>query len=63
MKFQKIFQAIFKRILVNDDWDVSYEIALKWLSQDLADDKYKWLGVKPLPEPMLTQIYVTIWRL
>ena len=31
--------VIFKLILVNDDWGIPYEIALRWMPQDLADDK------------------------
>ena len=45
------------------------EIALRWIPLDLADDVnigsgnglVPW-GNKPLPEPMLTQIYVAKWR-
>ena len=31
--------AIFKPILVNGGWGISYEIALRWMPQDLTDDK------------------------
>ena len=49
---------------------VSFEIALKWMERDLTDDKSNIgsgnalvpSGNKPLPKPILTQIYVTIWR-
>ena len=53
-----------------DGWDISNEIALRWMPLDLIDvevniDSGNGLvlsGNKPLPEPMLTQTYVTIWR-
>ena len=32
-------KIIFKLILVNDDYDISSEIALRWTSLDLSDDK------------------------
>ena len=48
-----------KQILVIDGWGISSEIALIWMSLDFADDQST---LKPLPEPMLTQISVTIWR-
>ena len=39
-KFELNFRhAIFKRILVIDDWGISCEIALTWKPQDLTDDK------------------------
>ena len=55
------------------DWwlIISCEPALRWVSLDLTDDKstlvqiMAWCrqsGNKPLPEPMLTQIFVAIWR-
>ena len=31
--------VIFKLILVIDDWFISFEIALRWMSRDLTDDK------------------------
>ena len=31
-------KVIFKLTLVNDGWGISYEIALRWMSQDLTDD-------------------------
>ena len=31
--------VIFKPILVNGGWGISYEIALRWMPQDLTDDK------------------------
>ena len=30
---------MFKLILVNRGWDISYEIALRWMPQDLTDGK------------------------
>ena len=39
-RFQfNIRKVIFKRTLVNGGWGISYEIALRWMSQDLTDDK------------------------
>ena len=32
-------KVIFKLILVNGCWGISYEIALGWMAQDIADDK------------------------
>ena len=32
-------KVIFKLNLVNVGWGISYEIALRWMSQDLTDDK------------------------
>ena len=61
---------------VIDDWNIFCEIHLRWFALDLTDDKstlvqvMAWCrgneslsdGTKPLSEPMLTQIYVVIWR-
>ena len=62
-------KVIFKLTLENGGWCVSYEIALRWMPQYLTDDNNIGsgnglvpLGSKPLPEPMLTQIYVAKWR-
>ena len=39
-RFQFNFRkVIFKLNLVNGGWGISYEIALRWMPQDLADDK------------------------
>ena len=39
-RFQFNFrQVIFKLILVNGGWGISYEIALRWMPLDFADDK------------------------
>ena len=55
----------FKVILISDGWGISCEIALRWLSLDLTDDKSTLIqvpdGTKPLSEQMLTQIYVAIF--
>ena len=32
-------KEIFKLTLVNGDWGISYEIAFRWMPQDLTDDK------------------------
>ena len=70
-KFEWNFtNVIFKQIVVIDDWGICCEIVLLWISLD-----FKWWSVnigsgnglvpsgnKLLPEPMLTQIYVAIWR-
>ena len=48
--------------------EVSYKIALRWMPLDLTDDVIGsgnglvLSGNKPLPEPMLTQIFVAKWR-
>ena len=67
--FNKIL-GNFQANLVNGGWGIFYGIALRWMSMELTDDKstlvqvmaWCWLGAgnKPLPEPMLTQIYVAI---
>ena len=55
-----IFQiGIFRLILVIDSSGISCKIALIGLSLDLPDKKS---GNKPLPGPMMTQLYVAIWR-
>ena len=39
-RFQiNIRKVIFKLTLVNGGWCISYEIALRWMPQDLTDDK------------------------
>ena len=39
-RFQfNIRNGIFKLTLVNGAWGISYEIAFRWMSQDLTDDK------------------------
>ena len=50
------------------DVSLIYEIALRWMPRDLtavnigSGNGLVQLGNKPLPEPMLTQIYVAKWR-
>ena len=58
MNFRKVN---FKFILVNFGWCISSETALKWISLDCAIDKSTPANMS-LPEPMLTQFYVAIWR-
>ena len=60
---------IFKLILVFVGWSNSSYIALRLMSLDLTDKSnigsgngLVLPGNKPLPEPMLTQIYVAIWH-
>ena len=39
-RFQFNFRkAIFRLILVNGGWDISFQIALRWMPLDLTDDK------------------------
>ena len=60
---------IFKWILVIGGWGISREIALNmnvtelhWYSVNIGSGNgLVPSGSKPLPEPMFTQIYVTIW--
>ena len=62
-------QVIFKQILVIDGWDISREIALimnvtglRLGSVNIGSGNGLVPSVnKPLPEPMLTHIYVAIW--
>ena len=64
----KIFrQVIFEQILVIDGWAISCEVALMWMSLDFtgsvnigSGNGLVPSGNKPLPEPMLNQIYVAI---
>ena len=61
--------VIFKLTFFNGGWGIS-EIALRWMTLDLTDDKSTLAqvnglvpsGNKPLPEPMLIQIYVVKWH-
>ena len=58
----KIEISNFKLISVIADWDISCEISLMLLSVDLTDVKSILFqvmadGPKPLPEPLLTQIF------
>ena len=38
-------KVIFKLTLVNGGWGISYEIALRWMPQDLTDDKWTLVQV------------------
>ena len=68
----KFINLILKQVLVIDSWDISCEIALRWMSLDLANDQWQVnigsgndsvpSGNKPLPEPLLTQSYDAIWH-
>ena len=57
-------------ILMIGGRSMSYEVALKWTSLDLTNDKINIglgnvlvpSGNKPLPDPMLTKIYVAVGR-
>ena len=56
--------AIFKQIDVINSSGISCRITVTLRSLDLSDDKSTLVagnGLVPLPEPMLTWIYVTIW--
>ena len=60
---------IFKLIPQNSSLGACCEIALRWMPYNLSNVKVYIgsgnglvpSGNKPLPEPMLTQIYVAIW--
>ena len=42
-RFQFNFRKVnFKLIIVNGGWCISYEIALRWMPQDLTDDSQHW---------------------
>ena len=43
---------------INKFIDTFYEIALRWMLQNIL----VLSGNKPIPEPMLNQTYVAIWR-
>ena len=50
-----------------DWWGIDCEISHRWMPLDLTDDKSTLVqvmasGNKPLPDRILTQIYVAIWR-
>ena len=58
-------EVIFKSILVIDSQVNLCEIALRWLQMTLTNDKSNigsGYGTKPLPEQILTQIYVAKWH-
>ena len=66
----KFRYVIFKQILLIDGWGIYCEIALVWMSLGFhwwavnngSDNGLVPSGNKSLPEPMLTQIFVAIWR-
>ena len=44
-----------------DNFSTAGEIVLRWISQDVTDDMVTFLvplGKQPLPEPMLTKVYL-----
>ena len=60
--------AIFKPISTIKDRCRAFPIALRWMSQDLTDEKSKLVrnslvpsGNKPLLGPMFTQFYLAMW--
>ena len=64
-----ILQVIFFKLsLPIEILNTFYEIGLKWVAQNSTDeiigsgDGLVPKGNKPLPEPMLTGIYVATWR-
>ena len=64
-KFEWNFRyVIFKWILVTDGWGSDMNVTgLHWWSVNIGSgDGLVPSGNKPLPEPMLTQIYVAKWH-
>ena len=67
-KFEwKFWYLIFQISFVTYVWDISCEFAFRSMSLGRTDDTGSGNGLvpsgnRPLPEPMLTQIFVTIWR-
>ena len=59
--------VIFMQMLVIVGCRISHETAFRWMSMDLPKVNIGWgnglvpSGNKPLPGPVLTQTYVTIW--
>ena len=60
--------AISQHMLQIKCMSTSCKINLKGMPHNILDGKSTmvkvkaWPGTKPLPEPMFTQIYATIWR-
>ena len=61
------FKAIFKQILVIDDWGIYCKITIRLMSLGRAGDKLTLVlvtagppGGKPLTEPILTHAYAVI---
>ena len=40
---------------------ISYEVALRWMSLDLAEEKSTLVEAMPLPGLVITQIYTALW--
>ena len=59
-------KRFFKLMMAIDGWIIFYEVFLKWVSMDLTDEKWTLAQVtaclQALPEPILIQFYVAIWR-
>ena len=55
-------RIIFKLIVLNNSLDICCEIASRWMPRKFINDKSTLLQVMAWPEPMLTQMYVTIWH-
>ena len=61
---------IFKRVFLNENVRILIQISLKFVPEGSIDNKpasvqvmaWRHTDNKPLPEPMLTQICVAIWR-
>ena len=53
---------VFKLIIEKSSLVTHREIALKWMSTLVQCNGLVSSGNKPLPEPMLTQLHVAIWR-
>ena len=70
IRYILLILIIFKLILVIDGWATSNEIAFRWMSLDFTDERSTLeqlvalvpSGKKSLAEPMLTHVYVAIWR-
>ena len=64
--WMKFFICNFQKVVI-DDWDISCEIALIWMSLDWwyvnigSGNGLVPSGSKPLPELMMTQISIAIW--
>ena len=67
MRHSASMSVIFKHILRIMFMSISFEIALRWMPPNTSAHKstlvqeMAWCN-KPLPEQMLTQIYVSIWH-
>ena len=62
-RFQFNFRlAIFKLILVNGCWGISYEIALRWMPLDLTDDKSTLVQVMAWCRQATSHYLSQCWR-